>query len=203
MQVNYNKYIYAFLLMIFSLSTIQAQKFKTLSAAEKKDMTRLAENKIKDLAFTFSSIPRIKDEALKKRIISRTLKQFVNNATIEVAGKNIQIYKIAYYLKNKLKFYGTKYKVVDVSFVSFEVGKLMPYPGHPGEYYVDYKFVQRYCRSNDGKRNPEGLLDYDYCDLTTKKGKFIVKRVHTVIGAKWKMYFDSISVVGIEVIKRK
>jgi hypothetical protein len=201
MQVNYNKYIYVFLLTILSLSTIQAQKFKTLSIAEKKDMVRLAENKIKDLSFTFSTIPKIKNEALKKRIINRALKQFVNDATIEVAGKSIQTYKIAYYLKNKLKSYGTKYKVVDVSFVSFEIGKLLPLPGRPGEYYIDYKFVQRYCRSNEGKRNPEGLLNYDYCDLTTKEGRFIVKRVHTIIGAKWKMYFDSISVVGIEVIK--
>jgi hypothetical protein len=203
MQVNYNKYIYVFLLSILSLSTIQAQKFKTLSTAEKKDMVRLAENKIKDLSFTFNEIPKIKNKALKKRIISRTLKQFVKEATIEVAGKSRQTYKIAYYLNNKLQSYGTKYKVVDVSFVSFELGNLLPLPGHPGEYYINYKFVQRYCRSNEGKRTPEGLLDYDYCDLTTKKGRFIVKRVHTVIGAKWKIYFDSISVVDIEVIKRK
>lgn len=202
MQVNYNKNLILFLLCMISFNTIYAQKFKTLSKSEKKDLEHLAANKIKDLSFTFRSIPKLKDEVLKKRIIKSTLKLFVKDATIEVAGRSTVKYTIAYYLNNKLKSYGKKHKVVDVSFVSFELGNLKPNPGHPGEYYIDYKFIQRFCRSNNGERNAEGLLEYDYCDLTTKKGRFIVKRVHTVIGAKWKMYFDSIAVVGIQVIKK-
>lgn len=179
-----------------------SQKFKTISKQDIANMTALATQKIKNLSQAFQDIPTIKNKVNKNNIIRETRKQFTDSATVEIgyANRKNETVLIDSYLKNRLTGYGKRYKIVDVYFVSFKLGKFKPLKGKPGQYVMNYSFVQRFSRSSKGKRNPEGLVIYDYQDETTKTGKLIIKQVTDVIGTHWKMFFDSIHVKDIKVL---
>ncbi|WP_298370320.1 hypothetical protein [uncultured Lutibacter sp.] len=181
-----------------------SQKFDTMSDADKENFKIKAIEKIKLLGFTFDKIATSRNIEDKNRIIESILPSFVlkpEQATIEVAsrkGKND--YPIETYLREKLKNYKKRYAVVDIDFVSFDIKDLRPHRTEPNSYYMEYTIVQKFCGSKLGNRNKEGLLQYDYCDYTTKKGSFLIKKVNTILGSKWKMLYESIYVVDIKIL---
>jgi hypothetical protein len=181
-----------------------SQKFDTLSEQDKADFKQKAIEKIKLLGFTFEIVASTKNQAEKNRFIESILPSFVlkpRQATIEVTSKNGAVsYEIEVYLREKLKNYKNKYAIVDIEFVSFDIKELIPHRTEPNCYYLEYTFAQKFCGSIDGKKDKEGLINYSYCDITTKTGSFIIKKENTILGSKWKMLFESIYVKDIKIL---
>jgi len=132
------------------------------------------------------------------------LRSFTSDATMQIGnvkkGKLVKSAPIplGIYLREKLK--PSRYKIVDVSIIDFKVGDFQPSDYDPNIYEADFSYTQRFCASLSGLRTSEGDIKYDYCDDTIKKGKIILKKKRTVIGTKWVLFMDSISVVDVKIL---
>tara|TARA_R110001583_G_scaffold43654_1_gene138814 strand:- start:49 stop:648 length:600 start_codon:yes stop_codon:yes gene_type:complete len=196
------KFILGFFLLLQTLGF--GQKFDVISEEDKADFKQKAIEKIKELGFTFDKISTSKDKVSKERIIQSILPNFVlepKQATIEIASRNSKYsLPIETYLREKLKNYKTRYAIVDIEFVSFDIKDLRPHRTEPNSYYMEYEFTQRFAASKGGKPDKEGMIQYDYVDLTTKKGSFLIKKVNTILGSKWKMLYESIFVKDVKIL---
>jgi glycerophosphoryl diester phosphodiesterase len=189
-------------LFFVGLSTISfSQKFGVMSSQEKEDFKKKAIQKIESLSMYFGEISSATSTSDKEGLIKLLLTQFAPNATLEVANRRgNRSYEIAYYLRNKLKNYNKKYAIVDIGFVSFDIKDLRTHPTELNAYILEYEFVQSFNASRQGLRDAEGLIKYDYVDETTKRGSFVIKKQNTILGSKWKMFFESVKVVSLKIL---
>lgn len=194
------------LVAVFLISFVSfGQKFNTLSTADKEQFEKEVNDEIQTFDAKLEKIANATSKELQNSLIEGLLRKFTKEATIQTAGvkSGTNTYKIRNYLYEKVPGYNRKYNVIDVEFVSVEIDDLKPHPTQPNTYIARYSFIQRFCAANKGlaKRSNEGYLTYDYCDLTEKEGSFILKKTQTILGAKWKLFFDSIYVKSIDIIE--
>ena len=184
------------LIFVLFISTISAQKFNVLSKQEKVDLKLLAAEYIEEFNQHLKVIPKMSNENIRKKMVNRLIKKFMDGATIQVANSkdNINTIPVTKYLDKVLKSYGSRFKIIDIEITSVNISNIKPMKSKPGYYYADFVFVQKYCRSSTN-RNIEGIVHYDYCDETTKSGKFIVKKVTTSQGTRWKLFYGDIKVI--------
>ena len=190
------KYSFILLFIISFVATTNAQKFNVLSQSEKDDLKLLAKEYIEEFNQDLKVLPKISNEKIRKKMVNRLKNKFMEGATIQVANSkdNINTILVTKYLDKVLKSYGTRFKIIDIEITSVNISNIKPMEGKPGYYYADFVFTQRYCRSNTN-RDVEGIVHYDYCDETTKSGKFIVKKVTTSQGTRWKLFYGNIKVI--------
>lgn len=194
------------LVVVFLISFISfSQKFNTLSIEDKKQFQKEVSDEIQTFDAKLEKIANATSKEFQNSLIEGLLRKFTKDATIQTAGikSGTNTYKIRNYLYEKVPGYNRKYSVIDVEFVSVEIEDLKPHPSEPNTYIARYNFIQRFCAANKGltKRTSEGYVAYDYCDLTEKEGAFILKKTQTILGAKWKLFFDSIYVKSIDIIE--
>ncbi len=191
------KFASTILLFLLFATNVNAQKFGVLTNTEKKDLKELAKNYIQEFDENLREIPKIKNKIIQKKRIKQFLRRFLDSAKVEVAinERVRKKYNAKTYFRNVLVKYGRNVDVIDIQIVSFDVGDFKPVEGEPGMYYLDYTIVQQFRKYDKFKKTPEGLRYVKYGDTTIKKGRFYVKRVYTVAGARWRLYFGSIKVV--------
>ncbi|MFS4448369.1 hypothetical protein [Maribacter sp. 2307UL18-2] len=198
---------YALFFVVFVSFQVQGQKFNTLSEGDKQQFQKEVQDEIQTFDSKLQKIANASSRRVQKALIKSLLRKFTTEATIQTASvkSGISTYKIKDYLYDKVPGYQKRYSVVDVEFVSLQIEDFKPHPSKPNWYIAKYNFVQRFCGVAKGaqRTTDEGLMNYSYCDLTEKEGSFVLKKAHTVLGAKWKLYFDSIAVEAIEIIEAK
>ncbi len=182
-----------------------AQKFGVLSEHDKELFSKKTEEKIKALSNFFEKIAHLPKSSIREELIKICLTGFTPDATMQIGNiKNGELIKskpipIGDYLRYSLK--PSKYKIVDVSIIDFKVEDFKPSKYDPEIYEANFTYTQRFCASIGGLRNPEGNIKYDYCDDTKKSGKIILKKKHTVLGTKWVLFMDSITVIDVKILK--
>lgn len=198
---------HALIFLVFISFQVQGQKFNTLSEADKQQFQNEVQDEIQTFDSKLQKIANASSKRVQKALIRSLLRKFTDSATIQTASvkSGTSTYTIKDYLYDKVPGYRHRYSVIDVEFVSLQIEDFKPHPSKPNWYIARYNFVQRFCGVAKGtqRHTNEGLMNYSYCDLTEKEGSFVLKKAHTVLGAKWKLYFDSIAVEAIEVIDVK
>lgn len=189
-------------ILLFSNVLIVSAQIKSISKETKQSFEIEAKKMVKNLESRLRAIIKTKDDPELQYSIKRSLlKRFVPDAKVEVANKTgIDARPIIEYL-NSVGLYEKRYKAVDLSFRSFEVGKLIQDLKNPGTYYIEYSFTQVWrAQTKDlkNKKDGEGLLLFNKIDTTKKEGRMYLKRVSTSSGTKYKLLFDDIKVAEFD-----
>lgn len=190
------KALFCFLfIFIFSVPVFSQKK---LLPDDLHRLQKQAEEYVYNFEEYVKNIPRAQH---KEWYIIPALNLFEPKATIQVSNLNgnKKQYLLSSYLNNVVAKYSERYSVVVIEFLATKIGDLHEQKDKNGEIYYEgtFKFTQFFRAqkiSNSTNDVEKRSFVADYTDVTTKKGKVIVKQVTTINGEQWVLKLSDISV---------
>ena len=186
--------------------TVNAQNL-SLSQADKEEFKNRAIDLINYFKEGLEIIPTYEEEFVKDKAIRNTLGSFTSNAKVELAYANghIKSQSISNYLYS-LKSYSKKDQLVNIDILDFTIEDLKSHPTELGKYIIEFEFVQRFSKKKEisdfvPKTDKLEEIEWDYVDITTKRGYGILEKITTDDGTKWILLLHDIEVKSIEVLK--